>query len=49
MRGLSDDQLGKSGTVLAGAPAMSAEQVISNILINHVNEHLESIRKTVGA
>jgi hypothetical protein len=49
VRGLSDDQLAKSGTVLAGVPAMSAEQVISNILINHVNEHFESIRKTVGA
>jgi DinB family protein len=49
VRGLSDDQLAKSGTVLAGAPAMSAEQIVSNILINHVNEHFESIRKTVGA
>jgi len=28
---------------------MSAEQAITNILINHVNEHFESIRKTVGA
>jgi len=35
--------------VLAGMPAMSAEQAITNILINHVNEHFESIRKTVGA
>jgi hypothetical protein len=49
VRGLSDDQLAKSGTVLTGAPAMSAEQVVTNILINHVNEHLGSIRKTVGA
>lgn len=49
VRGLSDDQLANSGTVLTGAPAMSAEQVISNILINHVNEHFGSIRKTVGA
>jgi hypothetical protein len=49
VRGLADDQLAKSGTVLAGMPAMSAEQAVTNILINHVNEHLESIRKTVGA
>jgi len=49
VRALSDDQLAKSGTVLTGAPAMSAEQVVTNILINHVNEHLGSIRKTVGA
>ena len=49
VRGLSDDQLAKSGTVLTGAPPMSAEQIVTNILINHVNEHLGSIRKTVGA
>jgi hypothetical protein len=49
VRGLSDDQLAKSGTVLAGAPAMSAEQIVSNILINHVKEHFDSIQKTVGA
>ena len=49
VRGLSDEQLAKSGTVLTGMPALSAEQVISNILINHVDEHFESIRKTVGA
>jgi len=49
VRGLSDDELGKSGVVLTGAPAMSAEQIVTNILINHVNSHLDSIRKTVGA
>jgi hypothetical protein len=49
VRGLSDDQLAKSGTVLAGAPAMSAEQVISNILINHIDDHFGSIRKTISA
>ena len=49
VRGLSDDQLAKSGTVLAEAPAMSAEQIVSNILINHVKDHFDSIQKTVGA
>ena len=49
VRGLSDDQLAKSGTVLAGAPPMSAEQVVTNILINHIDDHYASIRKTVGA
>ena len=49
VRGLSDDQLTKSGTVLAGAPAMSAEQVITNILINHIDDHFGSIRKTISA
>jgi DinB superfamily len=49
VRGLSDEQLGKSGTVLAGMPAMSAEQIVTGILINHINDHFGSIRKTVGA
>lgn len=48
VRGLSDDQLAKSGTVLKGMPAMSAEQAVTNILINHLNEHLSSIKKTIG-
>jgi len=49
VRGLSDDQLTKSGTVLTGMPAMTAEQVVTNILINHINDHFGSIKKTVGA
>ena len=49
VRGLSDDQLAKSMTVLAGMPAMTAEQVVTNILINHINDHYGSIRKTIGA
>jgi uncharacterized protein (TIGR03083 family) len=48
VRGLSDAELDKSGTVLAGMPAMTTQQIIENILINHVNEHLSSIRATVG-
>ena len=49
VRGLSDDQLAKSGTVLTGAPPMTAEQVITGILIHHIDDHFGSIRKTVGA
>ena len=49
VRGLSDDQLAKSGTVLAGMPAVTAEYVINNILINHIDDHFGSIKKTVGA
>jgi nucleotidyltransferase/DNA polymerase involved in DNA repair len=49
VRGLSDEQLAKSGTVLSGMPAMSAEQIVTNILINHIDSHFGSIRKTVGA
>jgi hypothetical protein len=48
VRGLSDEQLANSGTVLTGVPAMTAEQVILGILINHVEDHFGSIRKTVG-
>ena len=48
VRGLSDEQLAKSGTVLAGMPAMSAEQIVTGILINHIDDHFGSIRKTVG-
>lgn len=49
VRGLSDDQLTKSGTVLTGMPPMTAEQVITGILIDHIDDHFGSIRKTVGA
>ena len=49
VRGLSDDQLAKSATVLTGMPAMTAEQIVSGILINHIDDHFGSIRKTVGA
>ena len=48
VRGLSDDQLAKSGTVLTDAPPMTAEQVVTGILINHIDDHFGSIRKTVG-
>ena len=48
VRGLSDEELAKSGGVLAGMPAMSAEQIVTGILINHIDDHFGSIRKTVG-
>jgi hypothetical protein len=34
--------------VLTGMPAMTTQQVIEGVLINHVNEHHASIRATVG-
>ena len=49
VRGLSDADLGKSATVLTGMPPMSVEQIIHGILLNHVEEHLKSIRAAVGA
>jgi hypothetical protein len=48
VRNLSDEQLAKSGTVLTGAPAMTVEQVITGILIHHIDDHFGSIRKTIG-
>jgi uncharacterized damage-inducible protein DinB len=49
VRGLSDAQLDTKATVMTGMPAMSVQQVIEGVLINHVAEHLGSIRATVGA
>ena len=48
VRGLSDDQLAKSGVVLQGMPAMSVEQIVTGILINHVDDHMGSIKKTMA-
>ena len=48
VRGLSDVELDRSGTVLTDRPPMTAQQVVERILINHVNEHLGSIRATLG-
>ena len=46
VRGMSDEQLGRTAEVLegAGAPHLSAEHVIQGFLIAHVSEHLGSIR-----
>ena len=48
VKGLSDADLQKSGTVLTGMPAMTVQQLIEGVLINHVNEHLGSIKATIG-
>jgi hypothetical protein len=48
VRGLHDDQLAKSGTVFTDAPPMTAEQLIMLGLLGHIDEHMGSIRKTVG-
>jgi hypothetical protein len=49
VRGLSDQQLARSATVLQGMPAMSVEQLIRGVLLRHIDEHIDSVRKTVGA
>ena len=48
VRGLSDDQLAKSGAVFTDAPPMTADQLVMGGLISHIDEHVGSIRKTVG-
>jgi uncharacterized protein (TIGR03083 family) len=48
VRGLNDDQLTKSGTVFTDAPPMTAEQLIMLGLLGHIDDHMGSIRKTVG-
>jgi len=48
VRGLSDADLARSGTVLAGMPPMSVEQIVTRFLIGHIDEHFGSIRATVG-
>jgi hypothetical protein len=34
--------------LLTGMPSMTVQQIIEGVLINHVAEHLQSIRATVG-
>jgi hypothetical protein len=48
IRGLQDDQLAKRGTVFTDAPPMTAEELIHLGLLGHIDEHMGSIRRTVG-
>ena len=48
LRAFSDADLAKSGVVLTGMPPMSGEQIAQGILLNHIEEHLKSIKATVG-
>ena len=47
VRGLTDEQLDKTSSVLAGAPDMSVEQVIENVLIGSATTHLASIKQSI--
>lgn len=49
VRGLTDQQLAIRVTVFADAPPMSVEDMITGALIHHVDDHIGSIRRTVGA
>ncbi len=47
VRGLTDEQLDKTSTVIAGAPDMSVEQVIENVMIASAANHGASIKKAL--
>jgi len=49
LRGLGDVDLDRTGVVIQGVPALSAEQLAGGLLCGHVDEHLGSIRATAGA
>jgi hypothetical protein len=48
VRGLSDAELAKTGTVFTGMSPMSAEDMVKGALLGHIDEHFGSIRKTIG-
>jgi hypothetical protein len=48
VRGLTDEQLDRSGAAIAGLPAMTPAQLAGGLLCGHVDEHLGSIKATVG-
>jgi Mycothiol maleylpyruvate isomerase N-terminal domain len=48
VRGLSDDQLAKGGAVFVDVPPMTVEQLVVGGLITHIDDHVGSIRQTVG-
>jgi hypothetical protein len=48
VRGLSDGELAKTGTVFTGMPPVSAEELVKRILLGHVDAHFGSIRTTIG-
>ncbi len=47
IRGFSDEQLDRSAVVLQGAPEMTTEQVVENVVIASTTGHLASIKKTI--
>jgi PhnB protein len=48
IRALRDEDLAKRATVVPGAPPMTVEDLIARALLGHIDDHLGSIRKTVG-
>jgi len=48
LRGLSDDQLAKRGTVLTDLPPIPVEEIVARVLLAHADQHFGSIRRTVN-
>ena len=48
VRGLGDADLDRSAKILAEMPVMTAEQLVGGLLVRHIDEHLGSIRATLG-
>jgi hypothetical protein len=49
VRALSDAELDRKGKIMKEMPEMTAQQVVEGVLISHVDEHLKSIRATIGS
>jgi hypothetical protein len=49
VRGLDDAALARSASALKGMPPMTAEQAVVGILCGHIDDHIGSIKKTIGA
>jgi hypothetical protein len=48
LRGIGDADFERTATLLVGMPPVSAAQVAGGLLCSHVDEHLGSIKATVG-
>jgi uncharacterized damage-inducible protein DinB len=48
IRGLDDAALARSATVITGTLPMTVEQMAGGLLSRHIDEHLGSIRATIG-
>ena len=48
IRALRDEDLARRGTLAPGVPPMTVEDLISRALLGHIDDHVGSIRKTVG-
>ena len=48
VRGLTDEQLARSGVYLQGVPAMTVDRWIERVLTGHPAAHLSSIRAALG-